>query len=99
VTTDWHALDPCPPWCVDQEAEGTADHPLLHSTAPLGVTGDGATDVPFLAHGMKEPGAVDPLVVLGRGDEQYVLLSTGSTRSLAAALVRLADVLEGLASA
>lgn len=66
---------------------------------PLGVTGDGATAAPFLSHDIKEPGTADPLVVLGRGDEQYVLLSTGSTRSLAAALLRLADVLEGLASA
>ncbi|MFL6138519.1 MAG: DUF6907 domain-containing protein [Frankiaceae bacterium] len=99
MATDWHALDPCPPWCVDQDAEGTADHPAQHSTAPLGVTGDGAAAVPFLAHGVKEPGMVDPVVVLGRSDEQYMALSTGSTRSLAAALVRLADVLEGLATA
>ncbi|MFL6137480.1 MAG: hypothetical protein ACJ74O_06735 [Frankiaceae bacterium] len=94
MATDWHALDPCPPWCVDQDAEGTTDHPAQHSTAPLGVTGDGAA--PFIAHGLRAPGMTDPLVVLGRGDEQYVLLGTGSTRSLAAALVRLADLLEGI---
>ena len=54
--------------------------------------------VQLFAH-LVQPLAADMArIMLGRADDEYVTISTPCGRSLAAALVRLADVVEGLVS-
>jgi hypothetical protein len=99
VSQDSHN-PPCPPWCASLDYEGTPDHSDRHESQPFGVDAELPDTRPVTLHAL----AVQPIratvahIVLGHGDDDYAALSTAAARSLAAMLVRLADVLDGLAS-
>lgn len=101
MTEESHALvPPCPWWCLDREYEGTSDHPDRHE-GPIFVVDLDALVEPTgtLSAQLVQPTsgpAEATRVILSRDDDDYVSLAGGPTRSLAAALVKLADVLEGL---
>lgn len=100
VSQDSHAPSPCPAWCSDRDAEGTPDHPDRHESQPYGVDAELPDTRPVDLHAL----AVQPVratvgrIILGQGDDTYATLTSAASRSLAAALVRLADTLEGLVS-
>jgi hypothetical protein len=97
VSEDSHALTrdpaPCPSWCADRPVEGTSDHPPRHEGNPLVV----ATDVGQLfAQATLSLVGDGGRIVLGLGDDEHAALASDASRSLAATLTRLADLLEGL---
>ena len=86
----------CPWWCVDREYQGTPDHPARHEGHPLGVDAELPDTFPvqLFAQLVQPLGATVGRVALGRYDNDLVTLGSAPARSLAAVLVRLADVLE-----
>jgi hypothetical protein len=103
VSQDFHDQTPpqqwCPWWCVDREYQGRPDHPARHEGHLLRVDADLPNTLPIqlFAQLVQPLGATVGLVLLGRYDDDLVTLGSAPARSLAAALVRLADVLEGVA--
>jgi hypothetical protein len=103
MSTDSHdpaAQPSCPWWCVDRDYAGTPEHPARHEGHLLVVDAEMPNTFPtqlyvFLVQAV---GATVPSVMLGQRDDEYVILTTPGTRSLAAALLRLADVAEQLIS-
>ena len=92
---------PCPWWCVNREYAGTPDHGTRHEGHPLAVDAerpDSTLPVDLHLLLVMAVGGSVARILLGAGDEDYVTVTSAAGRSLAAGLVRLADVLEGLVS-
>jgi hypothetical protein len=91
---------PCPWWCVSRADEGTPDHPPRHEGYDLVVDAENASGFPTVLHAL----LMLPLhgrvirALLTDGDLDLATLSAPCSRSLAAALTRLADVAEGVVS-
>ncbi|MFL6139930.1 MAG: DUF6907 domain-containing protein [Frankiaceae bacterium] len=91
---------PCPWWCQDSERAGTPLHPATHEGYDLVVNAERPDQVPTVLHALLTLplGGSVVRVLLADGDTDLLTLSSAASRSLAAALVRLADVVEGLVS-
>ena len=104
--------DHCPWWCASRE-EDREDHLEWHGTTMAGIypaekmtegqrSGLYAQLVQRFMHGRVDREEYlrhrDPLVELSLGDEVIARMAPSAARSLAAGLVRLADVEEGLVS-
>jgi hypothetical protein len=91
---------PCPWWCADRDYAGTADHPDRHTGHSLSVDAERPDGFPTVLHAL----LMLPLngrvirALITDADADLATLSAPCSRSLAAALTRLADVAEGVVS-
>jgi hypothetical protein len=88
----------CPWWCVDRDSP---QHPAKHTGHPFGVDAERPADTfPVDLHVLLTRAVSGSVtrITLGIADDDYVRVTTAAGRSLAAVLVRLADVVEGLVS-
>ncbi|MFL6138373.1 MAG: hypothetical protein ACJ74O_11290 [Frankiaceae bacterium] len=98
MTSDSHdpaGLPGCPWWCSDRFGD-PADHPARHTGHSLAVEAERPNGIPTTLHALLalSLGGSVVRVLLGDVDTDLLTLSSAASRSLAAMLVRLADVAE-----